>query len=1532
MSRGCRNSRRGNGSVVTRLTLVLTLVASVLFNSAPSGALESDLEHANPEGGAVRDEGLPLDGSGYYAKGLAAAFLEHGDDVERNPFGLLVSFDPAADPALVADLLQYVNGSLVHRFGQSDLYLLETLSDLDKTQMALQSHPAVLSADFDTTVEATEPPVEVLTSDDPRAGDMWGLFDTHGINAVDAWQASSNSQQIVVAVIDSGVDTSHPDLAGRIWVNPGEIADNGVDDDNNGFVDDIHGWDFVEDDAVPNDDNGHGTHVAGTIAAVRDNGVGIAGVADNARIMALRFLNADGSGYTSDALAALEYAIDNGAPISNNSWGGGGYSGAMATMLDGVVGSHLFVAAAGNSGQNIDTSPQYPAAYPQDNILSVAAHDSSGQLASFSNYGVNSVDISAPGVSILSSVPGTGYSSFNGTSMASPHAAGVAALVLGSDPSLSPTEVISVLMDGGRPSPAFAQVRSGAALDGYQALQLIGDGPTVTISGAPEDGQVAVGTELTLSASAVSVDGDDLSASIVWRDSNGDVIGNGPAVTVTASEIGQLRISAEATDAADQLGRASLYIDVFTPQVEFLSPLENVVLTSGETLQVSWEWNGDEAVTGDLHFASVLQAAVEPTAPDNAISDHTTTVVAIPVAANTPIEELIVGLRLDHTYLRDLTVTLISPSGTEVILVEQRGSSGDDFGTSGTDCAADLTIFSDSSEHQISTGTAPFSGSWQPEQPLSALDGESAAGVWELQIRDDLTQDSGAVHCVSLEFSDGAGPIELVTDVVLSDQSLSISHDALIDAAVVHESRLLLSGELFASVTAPGLIVKSMPPQAPGAPTGVVAAVGDSSATVTWDAPVGYDETPITGYTVVTTSAPNSCLWTSGPLECEVTGLANGVPVAFIVTATNDVGTSDSSAPSAAVTPFSVDVDQVALASDGTLSWTTLIDGAAVTGYHVQYRVGSDPSASSETDQADGIDGQIVGGYYPGIGATRHIAKISGCGATIIDPEWIVTAAHCSPSIGDDVIYGLEYWEDSYGLTGDERASHVTAIDAVYRHPDYDSDTLANDITLAHLANSVDLDNATPISVHDVSVIGVLEDGSPLTVAGWGTTSSGGSVSPRLKAATIYVDEQCGSYGPGLVFDEEMFCAAAPQTDSCQGDSGGPVVVERFGATYLAGVVSWGFGCAEAAYPGVYTRVSNYVEWVESFLGSFWNEVQFETSSAAPSVKLAGTEPGAVHAIRITVVTDQGSVPLASRNVTSGVLEPQVVVPSAPWKVGTVSGRGQVKVSWMAPADNGGASIIDYTVMANPGGRTCTTITTSCVVNGLINGMQYSFTVIAANSAGKSEPSTPVTGIPTLVRQLEEIGIDCSETLPHPFVDLSASADAQRDTACIYNLGITTGISENAYGPDATVTRAQMAAFLARFYETVTGQTCTGDHPFTDVAINSYAHGPIGCIYNLGVTTGISATAYGPNAPVTRAQMAAFLSRLVSELTSSDCAGSHPFGDVSPSSYGYGPVGCLYQLGITTGTSSIAFSPDQVVPRAQMAAFLSRAYRLLVSD
>ena len=332
--------------------------------AASALALALSLATTTPTAGApvaeqADNDSLSLNGTGRYADQLAQIVLEYGVDIAHNPYALLVEFEPDADPADVDALLESAHAALVERFGESDVYLLETRADLDKTQETLEAHPAVRHVAFDTTVH-------VSTSNDPEAGSLWGLFGTQGINATAAWDLTDTLAPVVVAVIDSGVDTNHPDLAANIWTNPDEIAGNGIDDDGNGLVDDIHGWDFVEDDATPNDPNGHGTHVAGTIAAVRDNGIGVAGVADNAQIMALRFLNAEGSGYTSDALAALEYAIDKGAPISNNSWGGGSFNTALSSLIASNADTHLFVAAAGNSGQNIDSSPQYPAAYTNE--------------------------------------------------------------------------------------------------------------------------------------------------------------------------------------------------------------------------------------------------------------------------------------------------------------------------------------------------------------------------------------------------------------------------------------------------------------------------------------------------------------------------------------------------------------------------------------------------------------------------------------------------------------------------------------------------------------------------------------------------------------------------------------------------------------------------------------------------------------------------------------------------------------------------------------------------------------------------------------------------------------------------------------------------------------------------------------------------------------------------------------------------------------------------------------------------------------
>jgi subtilisin family serine protease len=261
-------------------------------------------------------------------------------------------------------------------------------------------------------------------SNDPEFGNLWGLNNTGqpilgitgksdvDINVPEAWnlikdkQLNNELNDVVVAVIDTGVQTTHPDLQGHIWVNEKEANGiEGVDDDGNGLVDDIHGYDFFHDDGTVYDEadgDEHGTHVAGTIAASIGNNEGVAGIAPNVKIMSLKFLGPDG-GYTSDAIKAINYAKEMGVKISNNSWGGGSYDNALKEAIE--ESGMLFVAAAGNDGENNDSYPAYPASYNSSNILSVAALDNKGNKAWFSNYGKTSVDIAAPGVDILSTVP-----------------------------------------------------------------------------------------------------------------------------------------------------------------------------------------------------------------------------------------------------------------------------------------------------------------------------------------------------------------------------------------------------------------------------------------------------------------------------------------------------------------------------------------------------------------------------------------------------------------------------------------------------------------------------------------------------------------------------------------------------------------------------------------------------------------------------------------------------------------------------------------------------------------------------------------------------------------------------------------------------------------------------------------------------------------------------------------------------------------------------------------------------------------------
>ena len=326
---------------------------------------------------------------------------------------------------------------------------------------------------------------------DPKFDDLYGLNNLGAnagvvdadIDAPEAWDISTGSKETLVAVIDTGVDYEHEDIAPNYWTNPGESGldaegndkrTNGIDDDGNGFVDDYKGWDFANNDNDPMDDNSHGTHCAGTIGAKGDDGKGVVGVAWDVSIVGVKFLTGSGSGTLDNAIRSIDYVSAVGAKISSNSWGGGGYSAAMEEAIqrnkeDGI----LFIAAAGNSGTNNDTRAHYPSSYPLDNVLAIAATDNKDNLAGFSCFGVEGVDVAAPGVNILSSIPGQGHKKYSGTSMATPHVSGVAALVASTYPEADYTYIKNRILNGSDPVASLkGKVATGARINAYNAVEM----------------------------------------------------------------------------------------------------------------------------------------------------------------------------------------------------------------------------------------------------------------------------------------------------------------------------------------------------------------------------------------------------------------------------------------------------------------------------------------------------------------------------------------------------------------------------------------------------------------------------------------------------------------------------------------------------------------------------------------------------------------------------------------------------------------------------------------------------------------------------------------------------------------------------------------------------------------------------------------------------------------------------------------------------------------------------------------------------
>ena len=374
-------------------------------------------------------------------------------------------------------------------FPRSGVRLYETADDASRVLSRLRNDPSVLYAEPDYPAH-----IAAKVPNDPRFGEQWALNNTGqtsgtidaDIDAPEAWDVTTGGSSVVIAVLDTGVDYNHDDLRPNMWTNPGEIPGNGIDDDHNGYIDDVYGIDAIAGSGDPMDDHGHGTHCAGIIAAKGDNGLGLSGVCWTARIMALKFLAADGEGFYSDAIEGIEYALRKGAQIINASWGGDDSSTALYDAIKAARDAGvLFVTAAGNNGRNIDDLPFYPASFNLDNIIAVAATDSRDSLAGFSNYGTSTVDVAAPGVSILSTSRGNGYGFMSGTSMAAPHVSGLAALIKSMNPGFGWDRIRARILAGIELKSALsAKVTAGGRVNACRSLTAT-DGTPVFMAATP---------------------------------------------------------------------------------------------------------------------------------------------------------------------------------------------------------------------------------------------------------------------------------------------------------------------------------------------------------------------------------------------------------------------------------------------------------------------------------------------------------------------------------------------------------------------------------------------------------------------------------------------------------------------------------------------------------------------------------------------------------------------------------------------------------------------------------------------------------------------------------------------------------------------------------------------------------------------------------------------------------------------------------------------------------------------------------------
>ena len=529
------------------------------------------------------------------------------------PDEVLVRFRPGAPLARRNAIVGATGGRVLRRLEELNVHRVRVASgsSVASAIAAFRLQSDVLSAEPNFIRQIA------LTTNDPywADGTLWGL---RKIQADGAWGLSTGSATVVVADIDTGVNYDHPDLAANIWRNPGEVAGNGIDDDANGYIDDVFGIDTANHDSDPMDDNGHGTHTAGTIGAVGNNAIGVVGINWNVKILPCKFLKADGSGSDAGAIECFDYIValkKKGVNIrvSNNSWGGPRdvsypFPQTLKDAIDSAANVGILnIFAAGNAGVNNDVSPFDPASFDSAGIVSVAASDSTDQLASFTNTGATSVDVAAPGVSILSTST-IGYAQMSGTSMASPHVAGAAALLNAKNPTLTTTGIKSLLLDQADQLPQWSgRVVSGGRLNVFRSM-LAGTGalpPTVNIS-LPADGTIFT-APAAISVEATATDLDGVITQVEFF-ANGNYIGISTTLPYRTNwsnvPAGHYSVYAIATD-SQGLTQASVPVSIdvvaATITADAITPSSGSGMAS--TLVMRY---GDTSGASDLSWAMVL--------------------------------------------------------------------------------------------------------------------------------------------------------------------------------------------------------------------------------------------------------------------------------------------------------------------------------------------------------------------------------------------------------------------------------------------------------------------------------------------------------------------------------------------------------------------------------------------------------------------------------------------------------------------------------------------------------------------------------------------------------------------------------------------------------------------------------------------------------------------------------------------------------------------------------------------------------------